>query len=133
MMERIKIIIPCFLAVALNVTSYGKEVVLPYSAFGPQVLAYKLIGKEWWQWLPEGGDDAEDIDFNIRVVVYWSVSDKEIMKKYPVIPNEKQDFRYIELSKAIGYLNDIIEEFGDDKSVDLTGLEKTLAKLKKLE
>ena len=108
------------------------EVVLPYSSFGPQVLAYKLIGKEWWQWLPEGGSKAEEKNFEIKVVVYWDEDRSEIEKKYPVIPKKNQDYRYVELSAAIAHLSKIVKDYQGDDSADLAAIKNTLRKLRDL-
>lgn len=84
------------------------EVVLEYQDFGPQVIAYEIIGMEWWQWNEHG--DSRPTQYDIRVVVYMNTSLEEIERRYPIIENEKQDFRYLEYQEAIEYLNNKIEE-----------------------
>jgi hypothetical protein len=46
--------------------------VVPYEAFGPQAIAYKLIGMEWWQWDNHG--DSRPRKYPIKVVIYWGQS-----------------------------------------------------------
>src|SRR5216117_3865871 len=59
-------------------------IVLSYDDFGPQVMSYEQIGKEWYQWNSQGPDDLNSRD-DIKVVVYRNVSLDEVKRKYPVI------------------------------------------------
>ncbi|MBK1883439.1 hypothetical protein JIN85_13515 [Luteolibacter pohnpeiensis] len=104
------------------------EVVLPYSAFGPQVVAYELIGMEWWQWDSQG--DAHDHKYPIKVVVYWDQTQEETAKRHPVDQSKLQDFRYVEYSKAVEHLEASIKDFAVEK-LDASAMEKALAILKK--
>ena len=104
------------------------EVVLPYSAFGPQAAAYELIGMEWWQWESHG--DSRPRDCPIKVVVYWDQTKEETAKRHPVDQSKQQDFRYIEYSKAIEHLEHTIQDFTEAK-LDATTMQRALAKLKK--
>jgi hypothetical protein len=104
------------------------EVVLPYSAFGPQAAAYELIGMEWWQWNSQGDDD--DRDYPIKVVVYWDQTKEETAKRHPVDQSKDQDFRYVEYSKAVEHLERTIKDFQEAKQ-DSTTMERALAELKK--
>jgi hypothetical protein len=104
------------------------DVILPYSAFGPQVAAYELIGMEWWQWDSHGG--ADDRDYPIKVVVYWDQTQEVTAKRYPVDQAKHQDFRYVEYSKAIEHLEHTIKGFKEAK-LDATIMERALAQLKK--
>ena len=66
-------------------------IVLSYDDFGPQVMSYEQIGKEWYQWNSQGPDDLNSRD-DIKVVVYRNVSLDEVKRKYPVIERQ-QDYR----------------------------------------
>ena len=104
------------------------EVILPYSAFGPQVAAYELIGKEWWQWDTQGDD--KDKSYPIKVVVYWDQTEAETARRHPVDQTKLQDYRYVEFSKAVAHLEKTIRECRSMK-LDATAIEDTLALLKK--
>jgi hypothetical protein len=104
------------------------EVILPYSAFGPQAAAYELIGMAWWQWDSQGGD--YDRDYPIKVVVYWDQTKEETAKRHPVNQAKDQDFRYVEYSKAVEYLEQTIKDFQEAK-LDTKTMERALAQLKK--
>ncbi len=101
------------------------EIVLDYSDFGPQVIAYEIIGMEWWQWNDHG--NSRPTEYDIRVVVYKNINAEEIKKRYPVIIEKKQDYRYLKYQDAIKYLNSKIEE--DAMPSVTTLLRNTLKKL----
>jgi hypothetical protein len=103
------------------------EVILPYSAFGPQASAYELIGMEWWQWDPHG--DSRQREYPIKVVVFWNQSREYTAKRYPVDPGKLQDFRYLEYTKAVTHMENTIKEF-KDAALDSSSIEQGLAKLK---
>ena len=105
----------------------ASEVVLPYSAFGPQVAAYELIGMEWWQWDSHG--DKDDHEYPIKVVVYWDQTREETAKRHPVDQAKLQDYRYVEYSKAVEHLEATIKDFAEAK-LDATAMERALTKLK---
>lgn len=108
-------------------TVSADEAVLPYSAFGPQVAANKLIGMEWWQWDAHG--DGTDREYPVKVVVFWDQTQEKTAKAHPVDESKLQDFRYIEYSKAVEYLERIIKEFKEAK-LDATPMEQALDQLK---
>src|SRR6185503_18691104 len=76
--------------------------VLPYSAFGPQVMAYELIGYEWYQWNSQGPDDPATRD-TVKVVVYRGVSLDHAKRRFPVVRGVA-DYRYVEYGRALRYL-----------------------------
>jgi hypothetical protein len=104
------------------------EEILPYSAFGPQVAAYQLIGMQWWQWDSHG--DGRDGEYPIKVVVFWDQSREQTAKRHPVDQTRLQDFRYVEYSKAVEHLEATIKGFAEAK-LDASAMERALAKLKK--
>ena len=89
-------------------------VVLPYAAFGPPVLAYETLGKEWYQWNPVGECDPNAPRDNVLVVVYRGISLDDAKQRFPVVTGV-HDFRYLDFSDAIAYLSQHEREFaGDD-------------------
>ncbi len=100
----------------------ARELVFPYEAFGPQILAEKVIGKEWWQWESEGGDIR--VKYPIKVVVYWNESIDKIRSRYPIDSKMKKDYRYLEYDAAMSYLQNAIGEMKDSNLSSKT-LEKT--------
>ncbi|WP_157209853.1 hypothetical protein [Marinimicrobium agarilyticum] len=86
-----------------------------YNDFGPQVIAHEVIGMEWWQWQPHG--DSRPKDYDVKVVVYRNVTLEDVKAQFPVVPEEEQDYRYLEYGTALEYLNDKIS---DDVSKNVT-------------
>ncbi len=117
----------CFLTLGVS-TSRASDVVLPYSAFGPQVAAYELIGMEWWQWESHG--DGTGIAPPIKVVVFWDQSLEETAKRHPVNQEKLQDFRYVEYSKAIEHMTNWIKNF-KEAGLATIDIERGLADLQK--
>lgn len=83
-------------------------VVFNYKDFGPQVIASEVIGMEWWQWQPHG--ESRPTQYDVKVVVYRNVALGHVKKKYPVVSEKKEDYRYLEYDTAINYLDDKIDE-----------------------
>lgn len=104
------------------------EVILPYSAFGPQVAAYELIGMEWWQWESHG--DGDDREYPIKVVVYWDQTREETATRHPVDREKLQDYRYVEYTMAVEHLEAIIKSFKEEK-LDAAAMERALAELRR--
>lgn len=106
----------------------GGEVILPYSAFGPQAAAYKVIGMEWWQWDSHG--DSRPRDYPIKIVVFWDQTREDTAKRHPVDREKLQDFRYVEYSKAITHMERTINELKESE-LDASAIERRLLQLKK--
>jgi hypothetical protein len=104
------------------------EMILPYSAFGPQVVAYELIGKEWWQWDAHG--DSRPREYPIKVVVYWDQTREQTAKRYPVNKSKLQDYRYVEYSKAVAHMQKVIKEL-KAMELDTSTIQRSLNDLKK--
>lgn len=85
-----------------------KVTILDYADFGPQAMAYEILGKQWWQWEAQGV--SRTTDYDIKVVVYRDISLKKIKKKFQVDEDELQDYRYVEYEVAVGFLDRHIEE-----------------------
>lgn len=82
--------------------------VFQYDDFGPQSAADKILGRQWWQWQSHG--DSRPRKYDIKVVVYKGISLQEVKRLYPVLPEKKQDFRYVEYQLALDYLDKNITE-----------------------
>jgi hypothetical protein len=82
--------------------------ILDYEDFGPPVVAQEVIGMDWWQWLDHG--DSRPKHYPIKVVVFRGIPLDEVKSSYPVEPEREQDYRYLEYSHAIQYLDKLIAE-----------------------
>jgi hypothetical protein len=95
---------------------YGAEVVvLEYGAFGPQGIAYELVGFEWYQWASHGHEES-DYRYNIKILVCEEDDVEAVKKRYPVVKG-KVDYRYVSRGKAIAFL--------DTRAKELEALAKT--------
>ena len=121
------ILATCLLFLGASASQAG-EVILPYPAFGPQVVANEQIGMEWWQWESHG--DSRPREYPIKVVVFWDQTVEETAKRHPVDQGRLQDFRYVEYSRAIEHMARIVREFKKAR-LDASAIEKGLADLKK--
>ena len=109
------------LSIMLFNLSYGNDskklIILNYSDFGPQSMSYDVLGKEWWQWKTHG-DSRPGKHHEIKVIVYRNITLKKVKNLYPVIKENKQDYRYLEYQKAIDYLDDKIKLLKEWKKHD---------------
>lgn len=99
-------------------------VVFEYEDFGPQAMAYELIGMQVWQWQDFVSDPDEE--FDIRVVVFEGDRDL-FQKKFKTIPAQQLDYRLVSYPDAVQYLNHQIEE--NIMPVVTERLERTKARL----
>jgi len=83
--------------------------VLDYHDFGPQAMSYDVLGYAWWQWQSQGGPDPRT-RHKIHVVVYRGISREEVARRYPVVRERRQDYRYIESAVAMRYLDEKLRE-----------------------
>jgi hypothetical protein len=96
------------LSVACSSDINENIVVFNYKDFGPQVIASEIIGMEWWQWQPHG--ESRPAQYDVKVVVYRNVTLERVKNIYPVISEQKQDYRYLEYDAALVYLDEKIKE-----------------------
>lgn len=87
-----------------------RTLVLDYRDFGPQAAAWEVLGMEWWQWEEASGHAEPGRRYEIRVVVYRDLSPEAVARRYPVIPEEERDYRYLAYGDAMDYLNGRIRE-----------------------
>jgi hypothetical protein len=108
----LSVLIAALAAVLVNCTSEIKTeemppeshtLILRYQDFGPQVVAHKWLGMEWYQWNSHGSDDPNEDD-DIKVVVYRGVPLDEVKRIYPVVEG-RQDYRYLEYETALDLLS----------------------------
>ncbi|MCC6993759.1 MAG: hypothetical protein IT370_03915 [Deltaproteobacteria bacterium] len=89
----------------------GRMMVLDYFDFGPQAMAFPLLGMAWWQWADcacfEPGDEM-----TIRVVVYRGVSKRAAQRRYPVVKNQS-DYRHVSYRAALRFLDEQLADLGD--------------------
>jgi hypothetical protein len=107
-MRRFLLSILLLLFTACAVQAVGKTLVLPYNDFGPPSAAHEVIGMDWWQWLEHG--DSRPRRYDIKVVVYRDTDRDRVQRSFPLDPSQELDYRYLEYSDAIRYLDRMIEE-----------------------
>jgi hypothetical protein len=100
--------------------------VLDYKAFGPQVIAHDVIGNEWWQWDAHGAPDPT-ASYDVKVVIYRNIDLASVKKKFPINAEQHKDYRYLEYSQSISYLDKNIKE---TMETPLTGITKKLVETK---
>lgn len=83
-----------------------------YEDFGPSVMASNLLGQEWWQWQSEG-DGNPATHYPVKVIVYWDIPLDKVKQAYPVVPEKRQDYRYVERKKALDFLTSAIRDAKD--------------------
>ena len=83
--------------------------VMDYSDFGTQSMAYECIGYEWYQWNSHGDPDPK-ARYHIKVIVYRDINPEFVRELYPVQSDFKKDYRYVEYRKALRYLDAKISE-----------------------
>jgi len=107
-------------------------VIFDYADFGPQAMAYELIGNEWWQWLPQGSGDTSEV-YPINVVVHTSPDGQDAKAKFPVSEAAKKDYRYVSYADSLVFLNKNVESLEEAKEGGIAMFEdlaKTLATTK---
>lgn len=77
--------------------------VLEYGDFGPQCVAYELLGLEVNSWVGMPSEDDTN-DTPIKVVVYEG-PDADARKCYPIIV-ERSDYRYVRADRAVAFLDE---------------------------
>jgi hypothetical protein len=83
-------------------SSLPRTVVLDYEDFGPQAMAYELIGYEWNQWKNEGHELPDDVE--VKVVVYRGIRLGKVKGAYPVVRG-RSDYRYVKYDHALRFLD----------------------------
>ena len=85
-----------------------QTVVFKYADFGPQAIAYELIGFNWYQWNRSGCGEPRK-RYDIKIVVYRNINLSKVKELYPIIVG-KIDYRYIEYNEGVNFLNHKIVE-----------------------
>ena len=78
-------------------------IVLEYSDFGPQAMAYRVIGRKSMPWAPDTpiapGEDK------INVVVYRGIAKSRVEGAFLPDRDDHIDYRYVSYSDALSYLD----------------------------
>jgi hypothetical protein len=102
----------------------GRWVLFEYDDFGPQVMAFQLLGMGWWSW--SGGGSWEMCDeFDVRVVVYEPADADEVARLYPTVENES-DYRLVSRPDALTFLDTQIADLASDDSEIMQSLRASL-------
>ncbi len=96
-----------------NRSHFPNSFVMRYSDFGPPSSSYELLGAEWYQWNSQGPDDPNGRD-DVKVVIYRNIDLPTVKRTYPIFKG-KSDYRYIEYSEAMDFLEKRIEELKADQ------------------
>lgn len=83
----------------------ARYTIFKYEDFGPQAMAYELIGMQWWQ-----GDGPAPAVYDIKVVIHRGLALDGIKERYPVTREAATDYRYVTYNDAIAFLDRHIEE-----------------------
>lgn len=86
---------------------HEQTLLLDYSYFGPQAMAYNLIGYQWYQWDNHGYPDPRK-RYDIKVIVYKGIYLSKLMQLFPVDKVLLKDYRYLNYQKALNYLENQI-------------------------
>ena len=108
-MSRLAFLLLFTLLTSCSVHSQQEVVLLDYQDFGPQIIAREVIGMEWWQWQEHGDSDPAAV-YPVKVAVYRDIPLTEVAQRYPVEPEQKKDFRYLEYQNALRFLDKKITE-----------------------
>ncbi len=125
-MRRRHLIFPVLLLILSCQSATKRVMILDYSAFGPQVAAYEVIGYEWHQWECHG-DSNPDTAYDVKVVVYREMLLKDVQALYPVNEEAKQDYRYLEYIRVMDYLKTMMND--EDAAMFKSTLQETKRKI----
>jgi len=92
-----------------HANEHRQVLILNYDDFGPQAMAWKTIGMQWWQW-DHHGDSDPNTKYDIKVVVYRNIPLEAVKERFPVVKEQKKDYRYLAYDKALEYLDKNIKE-----------------------
>lgn len=81
--------------------------VFEYADFGPQAMAYPILGPKNLQWEPEVPIMIGQ--GKVYVVVYRGIPVETVAKYYPQDRSRNRDYRYLQYGEALNYLDAKIE------------------------
>jgi len=108
-----------------------QTVVFRYADFGPQAIAYELIGFKWYQWDCSGCGDLRK-QHDIRIVVYRNINLSKVKELYPIVIGET-DYRYVEYNESVNFLNGKIVELTNSFKDDIENSDLYLSLKNRLE
>ncbi len=123
-------LVACSLLLLCAVARAGEPpgpLLLHYDDFGPQAMAYTLLGFSWWQWEPHGSPDP-DARYDVRVVVYDQTPLAQVEARYPVVPARRQDHRHLRREHALRFID---EQLTDDVLDALPSVKETLERTRR--
>lgn len=82
---------------------------LPYKAFGSS--SESIIWPQHWQW--SDAENHQPVSYDIRVIIYQGDNLDQLKSIYSIVPEKKQDYRFIQRDKAVEYLKGTISELED--------------------
>lgn len=103
--QLVRIIIVLLLASLMACASppSDRTLVLRYSDFGPQAMAYHLLGPNRLPWDP---DTPIFVGHNaVRIVIYRDINLKTVKSLYPSDKPGNIDYRYVSYQDALRYLD----------------------------
>ena len=101
------------IVLVLSCSDGDKQIlILSYDDFGPQAIAWKTFGMQWWQW-DNHGDSDPNTTYDIKIAIYRDIPLHEVKERFPVVLETKNDYRYIEYSAALNYLDKNILDHQD--------------------
>lgn len=80
--------------------------VLNYADFGPQAMAYKIIGRNQLPWAPNTPPVLGESQ--IRIVVYRGITKEEVEAAFRPNKHSHYDYRYVPYRSALNYLDNNI-------------------------
>jgi len=96
---------------SLNPESKG-IFITPYGDFGPPQLSSYLLGNKWWQW--DDPDNHKPVRYDVKVLVYRGLPLDDVKNAFPVVPEKKQDYRYVTYKDARTYIDATLLQFEKD-------------------
>lgn len=78
-------------------------IVLEYSDFGPQAMAYRIIGRKRMPWAPEL--PVVIGEHKILVVVYRGINKSDVEEAFVADKDNNVDYRYVAYADAVRYLD----------------------------
>lgn len=91
-------------------------IVLAYADFGPARIATPLIGNPYFQWQAE--PPPKGVEQDVYIVVYNEKPLWLVQRMFPVIPEKRQDYRYLRLVNALQYLDSEIARNHDKETTE---------------
>jgi hypothetical protein len=83
----------------------GRVLVLGYDDFGPQAMAFALLGMAWHPWEDPLHEPVTIGDGPVEVVVFHDVARARVERAFPTSQATGRDVRFVEASAALAFLD----------------------------